>query len=150
MILYAIALSGACPFIIEHSSFSRKWGITKQLLSGFSGNRSSVALKPSQQLYTGIRYTIEMYLKRLVVLCIIIFANRQGNVKYHSPSLSYLTNYNRQMSNLLNCLLLSVSNDPMIRWFIYLSQRNFILCMSSYTSPMGGAKVFSSSRKIFA
>ena len=63
-----IILSGACPFIIEHNS--RKWGITKQLLSGFSGNtfglwqqfifranRSSVALKPSQQLYKTVPKT---------------------------------------------------------------------------------------------
>ena len=47
---WIILSGGACPFIIEHNS--RKWGITKQLLSGFSGNRWSVALKPSQQLYT--------------------------------------------------------------------------------------------------
>ena len=73
--MLCIILSGTCPFIIDHNS--RKWGITKQLLSGFLGNRwsvgpsdellpsafglwqqfifranrSSVALKPSQQLY---------------------------------------------------------------------------------------------------
>ena len=74
-VVWWIILSSACAFIIEYNS--RKWGITKQLLSGFSGNRSSVgpsdellpsafglwqqvifranrssvALKPSQQLY---------------------------------------------------------------------------------------------------